>query len=411
MNILFVVPYVPDRIRTRSYHLVRQLGAHGHRVTVATVWTSPRERRIVEDLRRQGFDVRGTQLPVLRSAWNCIRALPGRLPLQAVFSWSPEAARAMATLLASSAGRRPFDLVHVEHVRGALYGLWLKRQGQAEAERPPIVWDSVDCVSLLFQQAAQRSRSAFSRWLTRFETERTARLEGRLLAEFDQVLATSEFDAQALRSLGNGRRPSRPVSVLSNGVDAGYFTPGDPAGRVANRVVMTGKMSYHANVTMAAEFVTNILPRVAERHPDVELWIVGKDPAREVCRLARPGRVHVTGTVPDVRPYLRTAAVAVAPLSYGAGVQNKVLEAMSCGTATVISDVAARGLTLKADQHALVRTGSTAFAQGVSDLLSSLETRARLGEAGRRYVQQHHDWGQITLRLEEIYHGLIRPRA
>jgi glycosyltransferase involved in cell wall biosynthesis len=411
MNILFVVPYVPDRIRTRSYHLVRQLGAHGHRVTVATVWTSPRERRIAEDLRRQGFDVRGTQLPVLRSAWNCIRALPGRLPLQAVFSWSPEAARAMATLLAGSDGRRPFDLVHVEHVRGALYGLWLKRQGHAEADCPPIVWDSVDCVSLLFQQAALRSRSAFSRWLTRFEAERTARLEGRLLSEFDQVLATSEFDAQALRSLGNGRRPSRPVSVLSNGVDAGYFTPGDPAGRVANRVVMTGKMSYHANVTMAAEFVTNILPRVAERHPDVELWIVGKDPAREVCRLARPGRVHVTGTVPDVRPYLRTAAVAVAPLSYGAGIQNKVLEAMSCGTATVISDIAARGLSLKADQQAWVRTGSTAFAQGVSDLLSSPETRARLGEAGRRYVQQHHDWGRITLRLEEIYHGLIRARA
>src|SRR3990172_3401523 len=107
MNILFVVPYVPDRIRTRSYHLVRELGAHGHRVTVATVWTSPRERRIVEDLRRHGFDVRGTQLPVLRSAWNCIRALPGRLPLQAVFSWSPEAARAMATLLAGSDDRRP----------------------------------------------------------------------------------------------------------------------------------------------------------------------------------------------------------------------------------------------------------------------------------------------------------------
>jgi glycosyltransferase involved in cell wall biosynthesis len=411
MNILFVVPYVPDRIRTRSYHLVRQLAAHGHHVTVATVWTSPIERRSVEELRRQGIDIRGTQLPLLRSAWNCIRALPGRLPLQAAFSWSPGAARAMTALLAGSNGRRPFDLVHIEHLRGALYGLWLKRQGQAEADRPPIVWDSVDCISLLFQQAAQRSRSAISRWATRFETERTARLEGSLLSEFDQVLATSEFDAQALQSLGNGRRPPRPVSVLSNGVDAEYFTPGDPAGRVANRLIMTGKMSYHANVTMAAEFVTNILPRVAERHPDVELWIVGKDPAREVCRLARPGRVHVTGTVPDVRPYLRTAAVAVAPVSYGAGIQNKVLEAMSCGTATVISDIAARGLSLTGEGQALVRTGEAEFAQGVSDLLSSPAARARLGEAGRRYVQQHHDWGRITLRLEEIYHGLIRARA
>jgi glycosyltransferase involved in cell wall biosynthesis len=198
--------------------------------------------------------------------------------------------------------------------------------------------------------------------------------------------------------------------VLSNGVDAEYYAPGDPAGRRANRLVMSGKMSYHANVTMVVEFVTHVLPRVAERHPDVELWIVGKDPAREVRRLARPGRVHVTGTVPDLRPYLRTAAVAVAPLSYGAGVQNKVLEAMSCGTATVISDVAARGLALESEREAWVRSGPAAFAQGVSDLLSSPETRARLGEAGRRYVQQHHDWGRITLKLEEIYDGLIRAR-
>jgi sugar transferase (PEP-CTERM/EpsH1 system associated) len=411
MNILFVVPYVPDRIRTRSYHLIRQLAAHGHRVTVATVWTSPGERDSAEELRRQGLDVRVTRLPLLRSAWNCLRAVPGRLPLQAVFSWSPGAAREMAALVQNTDGGLPFDLVHVEHVRGALYGLWLKGQGGTAGDRPPIVWDSVDCVSLLFQQAAQQSRSGFGRWMTRFETERTARLEGRLLSEFDQVLATSAFDAQALQSRANGHRPARPVSVLSNGVDAEYFSPGDPTAREPNRLVMTGKMSYHANVTMAVEFVANILPRVAERHPDVELWIVGKDPAREVRRLERPGRVHVTGTVPDVRPFLRTAAVAVAPLSYGAGVQNKVLEAMACGTPTVISDVAARGLSLTGDQQALVRSGPNAFAQGVSDLLSHPEARLRLGEAGRGYVQHHHDWGRITLRLEEIYDGLVRVDA
>src|SRR4030067_233358 len=115
MNILFVVPYVPDRIRTRSYHLVRQLAAHGHRVTVATVWTSPAERRSAEELRRQGFYVRGPQLTVLRSSWNCIRALPGRLPLQAVFSWSPWAARTMAALLAGSPRRPAVRLGHVAH--------------------------------------------------------------------------------------------------------------------------------------------------------------------------------------------------------------------------------------------------------------------------------------------------------
>jgi len=409
MNVLFVAPYAPNRVRTRPFHLIRGLAQRGHAVTVATLWTGPEERETLEDLRPFCRDLWVRRLPRARSAWNCLLALPSDQPLQSVYGWQPSLLRLVEARLEADGHR--FDVIHVEHLRGARYGLVLRPVLSRFGSPPPIVWDSVDCISLLFQQAAQQSRSVFSRWVTRFEAGRTARLEGRLLAEFDQVLATSEFDAQALRNLSNGRRPPRPVSVLGNGVDADYFVPGDPAGRVANRLIMTGKMSYHANVTMAVEFVTNILPRVAERHPDVELWIVGKDPAREVSHLARAGRVHVTGTVPDVRPYLRTAAVAVAPLSYGAGVQNKVLEAMASGTPTVISDIAARGLSLKADQQAWVRAGATAFAEGVSDLLSSPETCARLGEAGRRYVQQHHDWGQITLRLEEIYHGLIRARA
>jgi glycosyltransferase involved in cell wall biosynthesis len=103
-------------------------------------------------------------------------------------------------------------------------------------------------------------------------------------------------------------------------------------------------MSYHANVTAALHLVNDIMPHVWAQRPAVQVWLVGKDPTAEVRRLAEtaptlPGseerRVVVTGGVPSMPEYIQGATIAVAPLLYGAGIQNKALEAMACGTPVV----------------------------------------------------------------------------
>jgi glycosyltransferase involved in cell wall biosynthesis len=399
MNILFIVPYVPTLVRSRSYNIIRSLSNRGHGVTVLTVWTNERERADLEQLRQEGHRVLAVPMPLWRSFFNCAHAFLGGAPLQSAFSWHPQ-------LIAQAKGAAPFDVVHVEHLRGARYGLQLKEQS-----RLPIVWDSVDCISHLFRQAAKLSQSHFGRWVTRFELSRTERYESWLPHQFDQVLVTSPVDRQALVSLSgtlNGANTPPSVSVLPNGVDLDYFRPGMNVAREPATLVISGKMSYHANVSMALYTVQSIMPHIWTQRPEVKLYIVGQDPPQEIRALDQHPAVTVTGTVEDMRPYLQQATVAVAAVTYGAGIQNKVLEAMACGTPVVATQSAVSAITAVPDRDLLVATDTESFARAILTLLNNPVQQHAVGTAGRQFVEKHHNWTNIAAHLEQIYDGIIR---
>ncbi|MCP4426385.1 MAG: glycosyltransferase [Chloroflexi bacterium] len=401
MDILFVVPYAPNLVRTRPYNLIRYLTERGNRVTVLTLWTNEREQEALVELEKLAHRVWALPMPLWRSLWNCVFALPGGQPLQSVYSWQPE-------LLSFLNGDVHFDVVHVEHLRGSRYALRLKELG-----RWPVVWDSVDCISHLFRQAAVRSENLIGRWRSRFELKRTERYEGWLLNQFDRVLVTSSVDKRALASLSdNGDAHSAPqrIAVLPNGVDVDYFSPDTAVSREENTVIVSGKMSYHANVTMTLYLANDIMPHVWARQPDVKLWIVGKDPARELRALEENTAVTVTGTVPDLRDYLRRAAVAATPIPYGAGIQNKVLEAMACATPVVTTPQATAALDIQPGRDLLVAEEPQAFAAALLNLLDDPQRRRQLGQAGRDYVEDRHHWNNIAARLETIYRETIHTR-
>jgi glycosyltransferase involved in cell wall biosynthesis len=180
-----------------------------------------------------------------------------------------------------------------------------------------IVWDSVDCISHLFQQASSHSRSFFGKFMTRFELPRTKNAEGNLICHFDHVLVTSSVDRNALLELAPaGKRPSQ-ISVLPNGVDLDYFYPNPEMRRDVETILFSGKMSYHANISMVKYLVTDIMPRIWKTRPTARLCIVGKDPPSDVKELEQNPLITVTGTVTDIRPYLWRATVSVVPLLWG----------------------------------------------------------------------------------------------
>jgi glycosyltransferase involved in cell wall biosynthesis len=168
-------------------------------------------------------------------------------------------------------------------------------------------------------------------------------------------------------------------------------------------VVLSGKMSYHANVTMVVDFIENIMPQVWGSQPDVKVWIVGKDPPAALQAYAEDRNVYVTGTVDDIRPYLRKATISASPIPYGVGIQNKVLEAMACGTPVVASQQAVSALDIQEDREVMVGHNPEEFAEKMLALLASPEKRAAVGMAGRTYVERNHDWSVVTGRLAEVY--------
>ncbi len=415
MRVLFVVPYAPNLVRVRPLQLITHLARRGHDLTVATLWSDESEEADLRDVQALGAAVVARRLTRLRSASNCLAAVLSNAPLQAAYCWQPELA---ADLMAQHAPGQipPYDVIHVEHLRGANYGLWLKRKlaGRAGAAQPPVVWDAVDCISHLFSQAARQSRSLKGRWITRFELGRTRRYEGWLVGQFDHVTVTSPVDQQALAALwhehGVGRNAqgadstARQITVLPNGVDLDYFTP-TTAPRSPATVLLSGKMSYHANVSAALHLVHDIMPRVWAAQPDVQVVIAGKDPAPQVRQLAlqQPGRVEVTGAAPDLRPYLRRATVAVAPMLYSAGIQNKVLEAMACGAPVIANQQAVSALAVHPGRDLLVAEDAASFAAAILTLLANPAAQQQIGQAGRVYVERCHSWHAVASQLEAVY--------
>jgi glycosyltransferase involved in cell wall biosynthesis len=190
--------------------------------------------------------------------------------------------------------------------------------------------------------------------------------------------------------------------VLPNGVDLQYFSPLDMPRDLAT-VIFTGKMSYHANLAAALDLATQVMPRIWAEIPDARLVLAGKDPTPELTKLAADPRITVTGTVPDLRPYLARATVAVSPIRYGAGIQNKVLEAMAMATPVVSTPQATAALQARPGRDLLVADTPQDFAQATITLLEDGELRRQVGEAGRQYVENYHDWNKIVGRLEGVY--------
>lgn len=405
MRILFVVPYVPNLIRVRPYNLIRGLSARGHQVTVFTLCVDERDWEDAKLLGQHCHQVQAVALSKWRSLANCLAALPSSKPLQALYCWQPELAQRLAHASLQA------DVVHVEHLRGAHYGLHLKSSATG-ARRVPVVWDSVDCITALFRQAAGRSKRVVSRWITRFELSRTERYEGWLTHQFDRVLVTSPADKDALESLpaSNGSRATA-ISVIPNGVDLTMFDLDRAVGREPATLVMSGKMSYHANVTMTLYMARAIMPHIWARRPDTKLLIVGKDPTREVLALGENPAITVTGTVDNIHPYLQKATAAVAPITYGAGIQNKVLEAMACATPVVSTPQAVSALEAMPGRDLLVAQEPLEFAGAVLRLLSDSQRQQEIGLAGRRYVETHHQWGNVATRLEGVYNEVISAKS
>ncbi|MEM5776641.1 MAG: glycosyltransferase, partial [Anaerolineaceae bacterium] len=336
----------------------------------------------VERLQQAGARVIAVPLPKWQSLANSLLAIPRGLPMQARYSWQPALAGRIDALLVS--GER-YDVIHVEHLRGAEYGRHLlgDRQPRGAPALPPVVWDSVDCISHLFRQSARnRGTSLKSRATAAFELVSTSRYERRAVETFDRVLVTSPVDRAELAKLGRADRPDGKIDVVPNGVDLRYFTPGSTE-RHADTIVISGKMSYHANVAMVKQLIGEIMPLVWAQRSDIKVQIVGKDPPPAIRAMGENPNVQVTGTVSDIRPYLQQATLAVAPITYGAGIQNKILEAMACATPVVASPRAVSALLAAPGHEVLVAETPHQCADAILDLLNNPHRQREIGAAGR----------------------------
>jgi polysaccharide biosynthesis protein PslH len=260
----------------------------------------------------------------------------------------------------------------------------------------PALVDLVDVDSQKWFDYAAASRGASST-LYRIEGRRLRKLEASLPSWARAVTLVSEAETELFRSFC----PSSDVHTVPNGVDLEYFRQQSPA-LAEEGCVFVGALDYKPNIDAVTWFCKEIWPGVTAGHPKALLRLVGRQPVPEVLRLSEVPGVEVVGQVPDVRPHLSWAAVAVAPLRIARGVQNKVLEALAMRKPVVASPQALAGLRERLDLPALTASTPAEWAEHIGRLLGDEPLRRQLGAAGRRYVEANHSWDRCLEPLSDL---------
>jgi len=269
----------------------------------------------------------------------------------------------------------------------------------ADRRSIPLITDSVDSAPLTisreWKNARLRDRPRLMRRMWLYH------LLGRSVRQtVDANVFASELDASIFARLYPGVR----TLGIPNGVDADYFHPA-PTAPEPKSIVFEGNMMFEPNIDAARYLCTEIVPRVLQSHPDLRVYLVGRDPSPEVCALATDC-VVVTGTVPDVRAYLWRSSVFVCPMRLGAGIKNKVLQAWAVGMPVVATSEAMGGLEPRDGDNVFLRNDPSSFADAVSWLLDDPAHGRKVAARGRELAIERFSWEAQANRFDSLFEEL-----
>lgn len=381
--------------RLIPYHLARELSARLHRVDLLAYYQTPADVADVPRYERFFREVTLLREPA-RSPLSLLhrQRKQRRFPQRASESWSPEMWAAIRTALDSHA----YDMVHLF---GGVHVYEFR-----ELVRPlPNVIVPYESYSLWLSRAMDEERRRVARWKLAVQRRMARSYESWMFDGFDRVVVLTDRDADALRTLN----ASTPTVVIPNGVDIDYFTPtayepDEPT------LLFTGNYDYPPNRDAALRLATAIFPQVQARVPGARLCLVGGNPPPELRALASDA-VQVTGRVPDIRPYFERAQVFVSALRLGAGIKNKVLEAMAMQTPVVATPLSCDGIPVIPGDDILLGETDAQIADQVVRLLADAALRRQLAANGRRLIERRFTWHRVADQYEKLYQVVIRERG
>lgn len=401
-NLLYLVhrlPYPPDKgDKVRSYHLLQHL-VQRHQVFLGTFVDDPADAAHLPALRALCRDVCAVSLSPQTARLRSLSGLAQGQPLTLRYYESERLHAWVRSTLANHA----IDAIIVFSSSMAQYA-------QRHPEVPMLV-DLVDVDSAKWSDYAGAHPWPVS-WLYRREGARLLDYERSLVARAREAFLVSDREAQLLVRLAP--ECAGKVRALGNGVDAEFFSP-DPAranpfatGETA--LVFTGAMDYWPNVDAVSWFAAEVLPLLRQRWPALRLHIVGRNPTPAVRALAGDA-VAVTGTVPDVRPYLQHAAAVVAPLRLARGVQNKVLEAMAMARPVVCATDCIAAIGAEPGRHLLAADTPQEYLAHLDRLFADPGWGHVLGSAGRQHMVAQFAWPARLAVLDDALASTLEPRA
>ncbi len=373
------IPYPPNKgDKIRSWHILQHLAAR-YKIHLGCFYDDPADAEYIPFLKSRCETTCIVPLHPLSAKIKSLRGLLRGEPLTAGYFYSRRLNRWVADTVRQYQPSKTF-------VFCSAMATYVRRSAI-----PLRIVDMIDLDSEKWRQYAE-TKTYLRKSLYRREHRELFAFERQIAAEFDGAIFVSDSETQ--RFVTQAPDLAARVHTMGNGVDMEYFSPHaeypNPFELASETAVFTGAMDYWPNVQAVCWFADNAFPALKRIRPNLEFWIVGRNPTKALYKLAKRNGVRVTGPVDDVRPYLAHASVVVAPLQIGCGVQNKVLEAMAMAKPVVLSPLACEGIRVADGREVLVASGSGQFVELVNRILSS--GSHDIGIQARRRIEQEFRW-------------------
>jgi len=252
--------------------------------------------------------------------------------------------------------------------------------------------------TLIWRRHAEHGGDAARKLYFGKQADRMFQAEKNICRSVRSVITVSEADARLHQEMFG----LTAVPHVPTGVDVESLTPSSPS-PVETDLVFVGSMDWMPNIDGIEYFLDQILPLIRRRKPDCTVTIVGRKPPVSLSRRAESDpKLKITGTVPDVRPYLWSAAVSIVPLRVGGGTRLKIYEAMAARTPVVSTTIGAEGLGIHPPHDIRIADTPETFAENCLELLNDPIERKRMAQAAWDLVASTYSWERVTGDFERL---------
>lgn len=388
------VPYPPNKgEKLRTFHQIKYLLDHDHDIFLCCPYISDDELRLIRQLGDKfGLHIRQTRLGsrLLRYASGLI----SHKALSISNFYSSRLQKIIDHLIATEEFHNivctSSSLAEYIFNSSTLPGL---------VNQPRLVMDFMDLDSDKWRQYSNSSTYPM-KWIYRRESRLLKKYEHRIYEFFDICFFISSAEVDLFCS--QYHCSEKPLAI-GNGIDTESFRPAaQPPGNDTPVFIFTGVMDYKPNVDAVLWFTENVWPGILENYPGSRFIVAGMNPVPDIQSLSELNGIEITGFVDDILPYFQQSTIFVAPLRIARGIQNKVLQAFSCGLPVVSTSMGAEGIDYTDGENILIADSPEAFLESITRLQNNRDLYQSLKVNALELVKKHYSWEGKLAPLKEI---------
>ena len=398
MKILFLsqrVPYPPNKgEKIRTFHQIEYLLNNGNEVFLCCPYTLDYELdSIVEYTQDFGINIEKARLDNV-----CVRYLTGVisfLPLSVSYFYSYKLQKYIDRLLIEES----FQTVICTSSSMAQY-IFRSACYRDLVKKPKLLMDFMDLDSDKWSQYSLSSKFP-KKLIYQREAYLLSRYEQKICNAFDVCFFISQAEVELFVKKNDCAK--LPLAI-GNGIDTSFFIPSsNPPANDHPVFIFTGVMDYKPNIDAVIWFVESIWPKVLSEFEHSRFIVAGMNPVPAITALTKIQGIEVTGFVANILPYYHQADIFVAPLRIARGVQNKILQAFSCGIPVVATSLGAEGIECTDGVDILIADTPDLFFEKIEKLKTNPEMYKAIKENALNLARNDYSWeGRLEILREII---------